>query len=98
MYWCECWVHDPDDADGDVPRTLQSTYPHSAQLAKLTYCATVLSTVPRALWIIVEDAAEITAAVAQMLETFASKRSLRYVHVAHGPTHVQYTSAHRRNT
>ncbi|EOD16956.1 Glucuronyltransferas-like protein [Emiliania huxleyi CCMP1516] len=59
-----------------------ATYPHSAQAAKLSLCASVLAGEAEALWIVVEDAANASAAASAVL----ASSGLAYFHLAVGPS------------
>ena len=61
---------------------ITTTYPHVEQLLRLRHCVRVLAGEPALLWIVVEDAAERTPAVATLL----ARSGIEHVHLAHGPT------------
>jgi hypothetical protein len=61
---------------------LTVTFPHAVQLQKLGHCARILSTVPNTLWLVSEDAAAPSPAVAALLQSTGKP----YRHVAFGPT------------
>ena len=70
---------------------ITATYPHPGQLRKLTKCTAAvraaLAATERVLWILVEDAATKTAAVASLLgELSASAPGVTHQHMAVGPT------------
>ena len=67
-----------------TPRLILITvsFPHALQLLKLQHCARVLRDVPNTLWLVAEDAARPTAAVADLLRSTGKP----YRHIAHGPT------------
>lgn len=58
------------------------TYPHAEQLLRLRHCQAAIADEPDVLWIVVEDSAEPSTTVATLL----ARGTVRYIHVAHGPT------------
>ena len=80
------WRHMPPPPRRQIktPRLLLVTvsFPHAVQLHKLAHCARVLQHVPNTLWLVGEDAAEPSAAVANLLRATGKP----YRHLAFGPT------------
>jgi hypothetical protein len=75
---------DPPSEPASTPRLLllTVTFPHPLQLIKLTHCARVLARVPNTLWLVGEDAAQLSADVASLLLITGKP----YLHLAVGPT------------
>jgi hypothetical protein len=74
--------HPPPAAGGRRLLLITTTYAHAEQLLRLRHCARALAGEPAVLWLVVEDAAERTAAVATLL----ARSGIEHVHLAHGPT------------
>ena len=77
--------HPPPIREASQRRLLlvTTTYSHIEQLMRLEHLIHVVADEPNVLWVVVEDAAETSHEVAQLLREHARVKT---VHLAHGPT------------